>query len=267
MENISLENILKLYDKYLEGLKRTRENQRDLLYNQNSYSKKERYFLYRLLGRLSRKIKNCLGGEEIRIDPLLGDIEAEITYLLIRESKPKNMVEISPYRGWSTSWILNALKDNDSGKLYSYDLTDYATETIPSDLTEGRWSFFEGDIYDNLDRVPQEIDYLFLDSDHSAEFARRYIKDLFPRLKNGALVSVHDVFEKKIYSLLHTEGKVVLDWLKKNNLNYFTASSMADGSVYKKIMNVKKKLKIAESIVYRAPMTNSMIFFRNNLFL
>ena len=72
----------------------------------------------------------------IRLEPQLCDMEAEITYLRIREYRPHKVVEISPASGWSTAWILHALKDNGVGKLYSYDLVDDCTRIIPQRLSE-----------------------------------------------------------------------------------------------------------------------------------
>ena len=41
----------------------------------------------------------------------LDDIEAEITYLLLRHARPETVVEIGTFHGWSTTWILRALRD------------------------------------------------------------------------------------------------------------------------------------------------------------
>jgi len=65
----------------------------------------------------------------VLLDPHFDDIEAEITYLLIRAFRPKTLVKISPLGGWSTSWILNAIRDNNYGTLYSYDLVDDSLKT------------------------------------------------------------------------------------------------------------------------------------------
>ena len=47
-----------------------------------------------------------------------------------------------------------------------------------------------------MPKLPPAFDYLFMDSDHSAPFASWYVQHLFPRVKDGGLVSVHDVFHK-----------------------------------------------------------------------
>ena len=52
------------------------------------------------------------------------DLEAEITYMRIRELRPEKVMELSPNCGWSTHYLLSALRDNGAGELHSYDLVD-----------------------------------------------------------------------------------------------------------------------------------------------
>jgi hypothetical protein len=48
----------------------------------------------------------------------LDGLEAEITYLLLREARPETVVEIGTFHGWSTTWIFQALRDNGTGHLF-----------------------------------------------------------------------------------------------------------------------------------------------------
>jgi predicted O-methyltransferase YrrM len=193
--------------------------------------------------------------------PQLDDIEAEVTYLLIREFRPKTIVEIAPSGGWSTSWILRALKDNDYGTLYSYDFNDTSKKTLPSDLTDDRWIFSKGKIQKRMHTLPQAFDYLFMDADHSASFTSWYVQHLFPRLKDGALVSVHDVFHKSQAGFPYEEGTIILQWLQQKKYQFMTFSPAKDRSAYNKIIEVKKELMIDEEI--HPSQANPMIFFRN----
>jgi predicted O-methyltransferase YrrM len=89
----------------------------------------------------------------------LDDIEAEITYLLLRELRPAAVVEIGTFHGWSTTWILRALRANDTGHLYSYDLVDHAVRSVPEDLSADRWTFVHGDVRGHLQTMPDPVDY------------------------------------------------------------------------------------------------------------
>ena len=220
MKEINTNYILSLYEKYIADLKEARKYQKTL-YSQKGYS----WFESKILKKV-RLLKN-----RMTIKPQLDDIEAEITYLLIREYKPKTIVEISPCAGWSTSWILNALKDNSGSHLYSYDLIDDSSKMVPPSLSDGSWTFFKCDIRGNLDKLPQKIDYLFIDSDHSADFAYWYIHNLFPRLEKGVPISVHDVFHKADPDF-DCEGRVIINWLEQNNIGYSTASPAKEKVVF-----------------------------------
>lgn len=288
--------VINLYSKYIEGLRTARESQRELYHN---YLQDERllkdllfyiwhswsaskYFaataatiglLLRNKGYLHPKLdtptsttRHAMALSLLR--PQLDDIEAEVTYLLIRETRPTTVVEISPSGGWSTSWILQALKDNKYGTLCSYDINDASTKVLPSDLTADRWIFTKGKIQKQMRKLPQAIDYLFMDSDHSAPFASWYVQHLFPRVKEGAVVSVHDVFHKSQpgfppegYEKACEEAPVVLQWLRQKKYQFITFSPARDRSAYDKIMAVKKELMIDEEIL--PTQFNSMIFFRN----
>lgn len=249
---LNIQFVLGLYNKYTDDLKRVRKYQRKF-YSKDSLSR-ERFF-WRILRYALRKFGIIQIGLELNAS--FDDIESEITYLLIREFKPETIIEISPSGGWSTSWILNALKDNGFGKLYSYDLVDNSTKNISLDLSENRWIFYLGDIKKNVDKLPEKIDYLFIDSDHSARFAQWYIKNVFSKLKSGTPVSVHDVFQTKEFYF--PEERVILDWLRIKNIDYFSASPMKYETIFEEICKLKKTKNIWKLI--HKTQTNPAIFF------
>jgi predicted O-methyltransferase YrrM len=197
--------------------------------------------------------------DKIGLVPQLGDLEAEITYLRIRQCKPASVVEISPASGWSTSWILHALKDNGAGTLYSYDLVDDSVRTVPKELSDDRWKFFIGDVIENAHLIPKEIDYLFIDSDHSEAFAHLYIKHLFPKMLPGTKVSVHDILKLSHEPGWGEESLILCSWLGEKKIPCSTASRALKDKGYDKIMAIRKKLKLDFTI--HPPDYNSMIFF------
>jgi hypothetical protein len=190
--------------------------------------------------------------------PQLDDLEAEITYLLLRDVRPAAVVEIGTLHGWSTSWILSALRDNGSGQLSSFDIVDNALRNVPRDLAEGRWTFVRGDVRQNLDQVPADTGYLFVDAAHSAKFARWYLAELFPRVPAGVPTSVHDVFHYRFPLPFH-EGKVVLGWLAERGAPHFTPSRARARAVYDELTALREELGLAP---VRGPGDNPMIFFR-----
>lgn len=227
-QRIDLDHINGLYRAYAEDLDRVREKQRRLLAPPTSMKAQ------------------------------LDDIEAEITYLLLRESRPGTVVEIGTFHGWSTTWILQALRDNGTGHLYSYDITDNVVRGVPAQLADGRWTFTQGDARENLEKIPDTADFLFVDAAHSARFARWYLQHLFPRLTTGIPVCVHDVFHGR-RALPFTEGAVVLRWLTERGTPYFTASRAHAPQTYDRLRDVKRKLALG--LALRDSHHNPMIFF------
>lgn len=187
------------------------------------------------------------------LKPQLDDLEAEATYLFVREFRPRTVVEISPDGGWSTTWLLAALRDNGAGRLFSYDLFDHCTRTVPQELAKGRWTFAQGDV--RLAHLPPRIDYLFMDSAHSAPFARWYIRELFPRLAPGTPVSIHDIFPAS-----PGESRVVRKWLLEQDVDYLTTAPAAAPDVYERLLRVKRQLGLDEPI--HDSRRNPMVFFQ-----
>lgn len=276
LEEINLGNISALYEKYIDDLREARAFQRRL-YGSKAYSPIRKNLAFRFLHGTMRVLGSSITEDRLYRDlrlglkkagvnlqaelrPQLDDLEAEITYLLMREFKPDVVVEISPCGGWSSCWILNAMRQNGRGRLFSFDIVDDSTHNVPKELSEGRWSFFQGDIKSNLDKLPPKIDYLFIDSDHSAEFAEWYIANILPKIGKGTPVSVHDVFHTADPGSFDGEGVVIIKWLENEGIKFFTASNEKERANYEAIMSLKKRLGIVEPIDLSVH-TNPAIFF------
>ncbi len=226
--DLDLDHISGLYRTYAKDLDRARERQRALLAPPTSMKAQ------------------------------LDDIEAEITYLLLREARPETVVEIGTFHGWSTTWILRALHDNGTGHLHSYDIVDHVVREVPQALSAGRWTFTQGDARENVEKIPATADFLFIDAAHSASFARWYIRELFPRLRPGIPVCVHDVFHGR-RALPFTEGAVVLRWLAARENAFFTASRAHAPEIHDRLKDVKRSVALGHPV--RESRDNPMIFF------
>jgi predicted O-methyltransferase YrrM len=190
--------------------------------------------------------------------PQLDDLEAEITYLLLRATKPATVVELGTFHGWSTSWILSALRDNGSGQLYSFDLIDNVVRNVPAELADSRWTFVRGDIRETVDQVPPDTGHLFVDAAHTGRFARWYLDHLFPRVPAGSTVSVHDVYHFRTTLPLH-EGRVVIRWLDGHGVPFFTPSRAKARANFTALTALRAELGIPP---VRGDGDNPMIFFR-----
>ncbi|MEJ8279696.1 class I SAM-dependent methyltransferase [Pseudonocardia spirodelae] len=191
------------------------------------------------------------------ITPQLDDVEAELTYLLLRHHRPEQVVEIGTFYGWSTTWILSALRDNGTGHLHSFDRVEHVRSTVPAELAGDRWTFHPGDLRDTVDRVPADTGYLFVDADHGRRFARWYLRHLFDRVPAGTPTSVHDVYHLP-WARPFTEGAEVLRALRSRGTPWFTAARPAARATLRAIEAVRGELGITGA---RGTDRNPMIFF------
>ncbi|WTU53405.1 class I SAM-dependent methyltransferase [Streptomyces sp. NBC_00057] len=229
MKKFPIEYIGELYEKYADSLGKVRDTQRDLLRERGSSMKAQ-----------------------------LDDLEAEITYLMLRELRPEKVVEIGTFYGWSTMWILSALRDNGTGHLYSFDIVDNVVHNVPDELSRGRWTFTRGDARTNLPKIPSDVDYLFIDADHGARFARWYIENLFPAVPPKTFTSVHDVYHGRRPKPF-SEGSVLVKWLAEQNVDFFTPSTAKAPQVEARLSAVKKRVGLGAPV--RTSRHNPMIFF------
>ena len=229
MEEITTDLVADLYREYRADLARVRHEQR----------------------RLRR--------DDTAMKAQLDDIEAEITYLLLRHARPETVVEVGTFHGWSTTWILRALRDNDRGQLHSFDLLDEVRRHVPAELAAERWSFTQGDARGmDRDRIPP-ADHLFLDADHGRRFARvvrRAPVPRGPRRGSGECARrVPRVARQAVQRGLR--GGAVA---RRARHPVLTTARRKAPDVQQRLIALKDELGLGEPV--RVSPTNPMIFFR-----
>ena len=246
--------IVGLYERFARDLSHVREQQRDL-YERCGYSRLQPLTTYRALRFAARSLG--LDWERGRfMNPQFDDIEAELTYLRIRALRPDVVIELGAFRGWSTTWILRALRDNANGALISFDLVDDSLHFVPTEIAS-RWKLVVGGVREHVSEMPEHIDYLFVDADHRASFARWYLAELMPRVSGG--VSVHDIFHTPHPTRSGGEAQVVIEWLNRRQIAWMTASPLASPALNHQIVAVRQSLGFDLPIHFGRD--NSAIFF------
>lgn len=256
--DLTLDFVLGLYRKFCDDLKRVRHQQRELYEKWSRPESLERSIYWRIGRRFARRL-GFPANAFLSLRPQLDDVEAEITYLLVRDQSAEMVAEISPSAGWSSSWLLHALKDNGRGVLYSFDLVNDSNYLLPNELTRDRRQLIVGDVRRTLPQRPNLFDFLFMDSDHSEDFARWYVRAILEKLRIGAIVTVHDVFHTPDPTGHNKEGGVILEWLKKRHRQFLTASPAKEVAHFEAIMKLRRELSFGAPI--HLSQTNSMIFF------
>lgn len=124
------------------------------------------------------------------------DSSARINYSMVREYKPKVIVEFGARTGRCTHDILKALIKNGGDYTFkSYELDDTLRESAQKNINKklGKKAItIGGDVMKATD-IPDGIDYLFVDNSHDEETTKWLFDTLIKKCKLGALIQIHDV--------------------------------------------------------------------------
>lgn len=128
------------------------------------------------------------------------------TWCAVRHLKPTVVIETGVARG-ITSWIiLEALRRNDHGRLWSVDLPRVVWafdvgHDVPKDLRQ-RWTLLRGSSERLLGGVIEQnppVDLFIHDSLHTEENVRFELNTVWPALADGGLVIVDDIDDGQAY--------------------------------------------------------------------
>jgi predicted O-methyltransferase YrrM len=126
--------------------------------------------------------------------------DCETVYSLVRAMRPSVVVETGVCYGASSAYILEALRLNGRGVLYSIDLGN-APDEPPNDFfvrpaLKDRWRLIIGDSRRELPRLLArlgQIDLFHHDSLHTYEHMMWEYETAFPHLGANGVLSSHDV--------------------------------------------------------------------------
>lgn len=159
------------------------------------------------------KIEESLQGKIEGTD----DLKSEMSYKdraflngIIRRAKPKTIVEIGLSAGGSTSVILNAIRDMEDSKLYSFDYntnwyrdqnsgqdkgrkSGFLVNQIVPDLVS-KWELYTGGVpCKYFDSLPAEgVDVCFIDTAHISPGEHMNILEILPFMKKNGIIIYHD---------------------------------------------------------------------------
>lgn len=127
-------------------------------------------------------------------------VEVDFLYFAIRYFKPSHVVEFSPYHGLSTTFLYEALKANNKNFTFAtFDLEEFEGFTERMKRYNLPLKVIPGDAINTVPSYLQQsgligkIDFCFVDSEHSYEFASSYCKNIFPLLSKDCIIMFHDI--------------------------------------------------------------------------
>ena len=159
---------------------------------------------------------------------------SKVLYSVIRHYKPQVCLEFGVFSGGSACIILTACGQN--GLPFRYipfeKNPDYSKDAKQNILRECKIDIeIFGDITKNLDKIPESLDFVFIDPEWDKEIAVWTYENIIPRVKKGGLVAIHDwsVSEELQYQGGQFEGiKYFIELTKEGKMPLFKIFSMWD---------------------------------------
>lgn len=112
----------------------------------------------------------------------------EFLAVLIKATNAKTILEIGTSNGYSTLWLASSLPDD--GHIFTIENNSLkiaeASENFRKAELDSKITQLDGDVVDLLSKLPQNIDFIFLDADRSQYLS--IAEQLFSLLKEGGLL-------------------------------------------------------------------------------
>ena len=171
----------------------------------------------RFLNDAIARLESSPGAFPSSVNPIIGRLLHDLTRCL----RPRVVVEIGCYVGYSTLCIAQALRENGPGHIHAFDLfldkPDYVSPITgqggdalemchrhveEADLAD-RVTFHKGDsstrVREFFSGKGVPIDLAFIDGDHTIRGCRKDWLAVEPHLSEGAVVCLHDTFPRNCH--------------------------------------------------------------------
>lgn len=126
--------------------------------------------------------------------------------------KPRQIVELGTFRGYSTAWLVLGTLLAGSGRVDAFDVFPegyygsmwYDEYQLPK--TNFKYHEVPGGIWKHAERVPDTIDLLYHDTEHLPGPTQKEMAMLLPRVPIGGIVLIDDMLHpdyKPMQNILH----------------------------------------------------------------
>lgn len=200
-------------------------------YHQIDFTKVSEYDKF-ILDDIEQKLIGNIEGTNFKKNEMMISERAFLNGI-IRKTKPNVVVEIGLSAGGSTCIILNALRDNPTAKLYSFDYSTtwyrdvqqglegtgrksgfLVEQIVPSMVSQ--WELYTGGVpCKYFEALPHEgVDICFIDTAHFNPGEHLNILEILPFMKKNGIVIYHDT---ALHALYNADG--VTNCTSINTLN------------------------------------------------
>ena len=121
-------------------------------------------------------------------------LDGRLLRLLTESIGAKHVVEVGTSNGYSGIWLALALQKT-GGKLTTHEIdanrASQARENFKKAGVDGIITLVEGDAHENVKKIKEPIDLLFLDADKEGYVD--YLNKLLPLVRPGGLIVGHNI--------------------------------------------------------------------------
>lgn len=146
---------------------------------------------------MSRYVTERIGGDGYQsVTVTAVDCDRLYTYLAayLKAVPGATVFEFAAGHGITTCIVLKAIHDfGRTAKLITSELRPGLHEPLLSALPNEMFSLIRGDLRKHLEEVPDRIDFLIIDADHTSECAEWYVEALMSRVAGGGMCFLHDM--------------------------------------------------------------------------
>lgn len=144
-------------------------------------------------------------------------------YSLIRVTKPEIVIETGTAYGFSSSFILQALENNETGELFSIDYVFNPWQTkymigkaIPKNLRK-RWTLIFGPSVDKLSDLlsSQKPDIFIHDSEHTYKNMLFEFETVFPHLNENGFILSDDILDNNAFHEFYKKHNLIPYFLEQ----------------------------------------------------
>jgi predicted O-methyltransferase YrrM len=170
---------------------------------------REEKFMYKLLSELPDLPENIDTEMFNAIPPetyefmLMSTPEKKFLFGLIRNFKPKNILEIGVYSGGGSELMLQAIKDMKESTLTSIDLAEHpyiypdkpiGFAALRKNANNPQWTLIAGkDPSEVIEGFGKKFDFVIIDTAHIHPIETLNFLSVLPFLQDGAIVVLHDL--------------------------------------------------------------------------
>ena len=143
----------------------------------------------------------------------IGVYEGDNSFSLLKRSSIKKLYLVDPYKSYTSLFYPGGVSEDE------LDIIEKREKLQLSKFNEIVWVREKSD--DALNKIPNDLDFVYIDGNHSYEYVKKDIENYYDKLKPGGLLAGHD-FTMAPSNVDDDSGVIeaVVEFAVKNNLKF-----------------------------------------------